>query len=158
MGRITKEQKEKNYHKINSIILAVFLDEGWTSITYDRIARETGLRKSTLQGYYPTNSDFLLGIRGHLHDLMIEKLDFSSKESLITSWNNALKSKGFNYTIDMFINHVVSRSPSPMALNALTNMACLLRTHFPKEDSKELMIQLFGNAVVHPLFDNRLES
>ncbi|AYO17470.1 hypothetical protein D0812_24205 [Vibrio owensii] len=154
MGRITKEQREKNFQQLNRVILDIFLNEGWSKVTYDRISKETGLRKSTLQGYYPTNSDFLLAVRDKLRRLMLDKLDFSSKKQLLISWNEALAQPEFSHVVDMFISHCVSQAPAPIARKAMKNFHSMIEVSFPQDNSVEIMSQLFGRAVINPILLN----
>lgn len=151
MSRITKQQKEENYQKYNSVILEIFLKEGWSKVTYDRISKLTGLRKSTLQGYYPTNNDFLLALRGNLRNLMLNRLDFTTRESLITSWEVALQDKPFGHIIEMFISHCISSEPAPIAQQAMQNFLRTIERELPNEDPSEIMVCLFGQAVVAPI-------
>ncbi|GAL16489.1 transcriptional regulator TetR family [Vibrio astriarenae] len=154
MSRITKLQKEQNYAIINAMVLDLFLKEGWTKVTYDRVSKITGLRKSTLQGYYPTSNDFLIALKSELKGLFLSRLDFSSRERLITSWEKAMNESEFKNIIDMFISHSVSKEPSLHAHRAMQKLQSIIESALPKTDSREIMVQLFGQAVVVPIATN----
>ncbi|MCB5358440.1 hypothetical protein [Vibrio lentus] len=153
MSRITKQQKEENYQKLNSVILDIFLSEGWGKVTYDRISKVTGLRKSTLQGYYPSNSDFLVALKGNLKGIMLSELDFGSKRNLLSSWETALNKKEFNFVIEMFISHCVSSEPTPIAHQAMESFHQAIAKALPNENTADIMVQLFGHAVIAPMRD-----
>ncbi|WP_017109854.1 MULTISPECIES: hypothetical protein [Vibrio] len=158
LSRITKQQKEENYQKLNSVILNIFLTEGWSKVTYDRISKITGLRKSTLQGYYPSNIDFLVALQGNLKDLMLKELDLSSKEALFRSWNNALSTIEFSFIIEMLISHCISNEPTPIANQAMESFHKLIATALPHEDSGEIMVHIFGLAVIAPIRETLAEA
>ncbi|MDN3630561.1 hypothetical protein [Vibrio lentus] len=158
LSRITKQQKEENYQKLNSVILNIFLTEGWSKVTYDRISKITGLRKSTLQGYYPSNIDFLVALQGNLKDLMLKELDLSSKEALFRSWNTALSTTEFSFIIEMLISHCISNEPTPIANQAMENFHKLIAVALPHEDSSEIMVHIFGLAVIAPIRETLAET
>ncbi|WP_122082679.1 hypothetical protein [Vibrio coralliirubri] len=151
LSRITKQQKEENYQKLNSVILEIFLSEGWSKVTYDRISKVTGLRKSTLQGYYPSNNDFLIALKGNLRGLMLDQLDFASREHLLASWTQALDKKEFNFVVEVFISHCISNEPTPIAHQAMTSFHKTIANALPNDDTSEIMVQLFGQAVIAPI-------
>lgn len=157
LSRITKQQKEENYQKLNAVILNVFLTEGWSKVTYDRISKITGLRKSTLQGYYPSNNDFLIALQGNLKELMLKEIDFSSKEQLLRSWSQALSKKEFGFIVEMLISHCVSSEPSPIADEAMKSFHKIITTALPYENSSELMVHIFGLAVIAPIRSELIE-
>ncbi|WP_246856152.1 hypothetical protein [Vibrio crassostreae] len=103
MARITKVQWEENLASYNALILDVFLKEGWENVTYDRLSKETGLRKSTLQGYYPCNNDFEIALKGKIVPIFLRHLDFSSKRTLIVSWRKAMQAHQFRMVIRMLM-------------------------------------------------------
>ena len=153
MSRITKQQKEENYQKLNSVILDIFLAEGWSKVTYDRISKVTGLRKSTLQGYYPSNNDFLVALKGNLRGIMLNELDFASRRKLISSWEEALNKKEFNFVVEMFISHCVSSEATPIAHQAMESFHQAIAKALPNENTSDIMVQLFGHAVIAPILE-----
>ena len=151
LSRITKQQKEENYQKLNSVILDIFLTEGWGKVTYDRISRITGLRKSTLQGYYPSNNDFLVALQGNLKSLMLGELDLSSKENLLNSWDKALGKMEFSFIVQMLISHCISSEPTPIANQAMESFHKTITHALPDDDTNEIMVHVFGLAVIAPI-------
>ncbi|MFA0036272.1 TetR/AcrR family transcriptional regulator [Vibrio sp. 10N.261.52.A1] len=116
MSRITKIQKLENQKHYDEIVLNLFLAEGHEALTYARIAQEVGVSITTLQGYYPTTR----AIRSVLHQpmlsIIIERLEFSSEEAFLQSWQNALGNEQFLYVIKLMFFHA-SQVKSPEEFN-----------------------------------------
>lgn len=147
MARITQEQKEENLKKYNQIILDLFLTEGWHAVTYDNIAKVAGVRKSTLQGYYESNKDFGLALKGKIFPVFTKYLDLSSKKNLISSWNNALEHKQFRMIINMLIANSTTQAPSDMTVMGVKNLINMFNHAFD-EDCRELVEKLLGTTVL----------
>ena len=147
MARITQEQKEDNLKKYNQIIVDLFLTEGWQAVTYDNIAKIAGVRKSTLQGYYETNKDFGQALRGKIFPIFAKFLDLTSKDNLITSWNDALNQKQFRLIINMFIANSAAEIPSDMTIMGVKNLIIMFNEALG-EDSREIVELLLGKTVL----------
>ncbi|PMM56367.1 hypothetical protein BCT54_21940 [Vibrio splendidus] len=158
MSRIPKQQKEENYQKLNSVILDVFLTEGWSKVTYERISKITGLRKSTLQGYYPSKNDFLAALQGNLKGLILKELDLSNKEELLRSWDRALSKTEFSFIIEMLISRCISSEPTPIANQVMKSLYNIIASSLPGEDSSNIMVHILGSAVIAPLRETFTET
>ncbi|GAM71425.1 transcriptional regulator luxT [Vibrio sp. JCM 19236] len=155
MARITQQQKAENLARYNSIILRVFLDEGWDSVTYDRLAKETGLRKSTLQGYYPSNKDFAQAMQGKVMPIVLEQLDFSSAEAFVESWMKGLEQKRFSMIVRMFVSNSTKPHPNEFTQRGILGLKQMLVSHLPDENADEILESVLGKSVMNLLFSNK---
>ncbi|WP_087018464.1 TetR family transcriptional regulator [Thaumasiovibrio subtropicus] len=121
MARITAAEKEANKLRLDKLITNVFLEDGWDAVTYDRIAKEADIRKSTLQGYYPSRADFGEALRGKVLPVFLDYLNFASRETLIESWTDALKFKKFRLILNMMIITATQGQTNEMAVKGLAN-------------------------------------
>ncbi|WP_087022660.1 hypothetical protein [Thaumasiovibrio subtropicus] len=94
MARITKAERDKNKNTFDAIILNIFLSEGWDAVTLTRLSQETGFKKSTLQGYYPTRNDMGDALTFKMLPCVYAELDFSTPTTFLESWNSSLKHNG----------------------------------------------------------------
>lgn len=151
MARITKEQREKNLQTYNALILDIFLNEGWENVTYDRLSKETGLRKSTLQGYYPTSKDFDVAIKGKVFPILMQHLDFTSRQSLVSSWQQALQHNQFRMVMRMFILQAHKMGDASSSRLGVIGLGQLINQRLPNEDSLSVIRELFGLTITELL-------
>ena len=144
MARITKEKWQENFATYNAIILNIFLNEGWEYVTYDRLSKETGLRKSTLQGYYPSNQDFAVAMDGKVLPIIMDHLSFESKEALIQSWTESLESKEFRMIMKMLMMHAAKHENQGQGALGAKGLLNIIQHKLPNEDGLALIQQLFG--------------
>ncbi|MCG9690297.1 hypothetical protein L1D55_00535 [Vibrio sp. Isolate22] len=154
MARITKAQREKNFQSYNALILEIFLNEGWEHVTYDRLSKETGLRKSTLQGYYPSNANFDVAIKGKVFPILIQRLDFSNKETLLASWQRSLQHHQFRMIMRMFIMQAYKKGGE--SSSRVVGLGQILEQKLPNEDALHLIRVLFGLTVTDLLGISKL--
>ncbi|MEZ9631295.1 hypothetical protein BCT86_13710 [Vibrio breoganii] len=152
MARITQKQKEENLAKYNALIVKIFLAEGWESVTYDRLAKETGLRKSTLQGYYPSNREFAMALQGKILPIIMSCLDFSSREAFIQSWEKGLAETQFSMVIRMFVANAAKTESNPSTQRGVLKLIEIISEHLPDEDAHEMIDLVMGKSVMRLLF------
>ncbi|WP_122082678.1 hypothetical protein [Vibrio coralliirubri] len=157
MARISKAQWEENFASYNALILEIFLNEGWDHVTYDRLSKETGLRKSTLQGYYPSNSDFEVAMKGKVFPIILQHLDFSSKSQLINSWQKAMKENQFKMIMRMFVMHAHKKGAEGSGRLGVLGLAKFISDKLPNEDALEIIQLLFGLTVTELLGIDRAD-
>ncbi|MGF1838458.1 hypothetical protein [Vibrio atlanticus] len=158
MARISREQREQNFTHYNEIILQIFLNEGWEHITYDRLSKETGLRKSTLQGYYPTNQHFEVAIRGKIFPIIIHHLNLSDKSALIGSWKEAMQDTQFRMVMRMFVMQSYKVGGDGSSRLGVIKLGQLLAHHIPNHDPLTLIRELFGLTVTELLDINDIPT
>ncbi len=155
MARITQQKKEENLAKYNALIMKIFLAEGWESVTYDRLAKETGLRKSTLQGYYPSNREFAMALQGKILPIVMSCLDFSSREAFIQSWEQGLTEKEFSMVIRMFVANAAKTESNPSTQRGVLKLIEIVSEHLPNENAREIIDLVMGKSVMTLLFDRK---
>ena len=155
MARITQQKKEENLAKYNALIVKIFLAEGWESVTYDRLAKETGLRKSTLQGYYPSNREFTMALQGKILPIVMSCLDFSSREAFIQSWEQGLTEKEFSMVIRMFVANAAKTESNPSTQRGVLKLIEIVSEHLPNENAREIIDLVMGKSVMTLLFDRK---
>lgn len=153
MARITQKQKEENQAKYNALIVKIFLSEGWESVTYDRLAKETGLRKSTLQGYYPSNREFAMALQGKILPIIMAQLDFSSRAAFILSWEQGLAEKEFSMVIRMFVANAAKTESNPSTQRGVLKLIEIIAEHLPNDNAHEIIDLVMGKSVMTLLFD-----
>lgn len=147
MAKISKEEREANLQRYNQIIMDIFLTDGWHCVTYDNIAKIAGVRKSTLQGYYESNKEFAVALKGRVFPIFIEHLDFSSKDALQQSWTEALSVKNFRYILNMLVANSTLPEPSDMTVNGMGNLIRMIDNHFPGE-GRIIVESLLGKTIL----------
>ncbi len=152
MARITASEKAANKLRLDKLITTVFLDEGWEAVTYDRISKEADIRKSTLQGYYPSRADFGEALRGKVLPVFMEYLDFTSREAFIHSWTEALKFKKFRLILNMMIITATQNHSSEMAVKGLANFIQHVLKQIGQEAYQDIEL-LIGRTVIRLMED-----
>ncbi|AYO17471.1 hypothetical protein D0812_24210 [Vibrio owensii] len=147
MARISREKWQENLETYNALILKIFLDEGWDHVTYDRLSKETGLRKSTLQGYYPSNKEFENAINGKILPIVLQHLSFESKDKLVDSWRESLSSKQFRMIMRMFVMHASKSGEEGSGKLGVQGLISLVQHKLPEEDALLLVQHLFGLTI-----------
>lgn len=151
MARISNAQREKNFTFFNALILEIFLTEGWEHITYSRLSKETGLNKSTLQGYYPSNDHFEIALNGKLFPVLLDLLDFSSKDKLMTTGKEAMHIHHFKMIMRLFLMHACAKGPESKGRVWVLSLTELISRRMPNEDALEITQLLLGLAATELL-------
>ena len=149
MARISQQEKEKKYAELADAILMLFLEKGWHCLTYDNLALATGVKKSTLQGYYPIKNDFFTAIEGRILPILIGELNFTSKVALQNSWMKALKTAPFCHVIQFFLHHCVEVHNSDYAKKGFSNFTLYVESRLSKEESEYIIEQLLGMSLIY---------
>ncbi|MGF1866181.1 TetR/AcrR family transcriptional regulator [Enterovibrio norvegicus] len=129
MARITAEQKEQKKQMMDELIFQIFISEGWEAITYDRLAKELNVRKSSIQSYYSKNIMFATALQGRVFPVVIEKLDFNSKDAFINSWLAAYhdeESHIFREVVKMLLHNIIKNGTSPYSKGAILRLQNML--------------------------------
>jgi hypothetical protein len=149
MARITSEQRELNRQKYDSVIFDIFISEGWHEITFGRISKELGISPSSLQRYYPTRIDFSKALQGKVFPLVVGKLDLSSPNSFVKSWEEALKEGGvFSSMILMLIQNSTSIHSSPHSVLGIKKLINALSQHMSQNEAEEAIKLALGSSIL----------
>ncbi|WP_117232504.1 TetR/AcrR family transcriptional regulator [Vibrio maerlii] len=149
MARITQEQRDKNKQVLDDLIWKIFTNEGWDAITYQRLADEFGSKKSTMQRYYPSQDDFLDGIRGRPMKLLAEQLDTSSPEALLESWFSAMEHPHLANVFSMALSTAVEQTGNQFAAHGTQNLRRFLNQHFAEATAEQLIYDMYGGLIVN---------
>lgn len=148
MARLTQKERDRRFEFYCDHILHLFLTEGWTSVTYTRLAKDLNLTKSTLQGYFPSNKHFAVGVKGKILPIIAQQLDLSSEDALINSWVTGIKTNfPFRHAIELMLSEAQKETPSPVAIQGIERFTQTLKQHFP-ESHERLLEQILGKAVL----------
>lgn len=149
MARISRTEREANKRMYDAVIYQIFVTEGWEAITFDRLAKELNVRKSTLQGYYPSRGHFVSAVQGKILPMVLQFLDISSKDNFIHSWNQALHDNPqFATIIKMFIGNALQTDTSNITRQALSHLQRQLQQNMSRDDA-ELAIKIsIGDSIL----------
>ncbi|MFK0572961.1 hypothetical protein [Endozoicomonas sp.] len=149
MAKISSEERARRKELYDSVILNIFMTESWEAITYDRLARELTISKSTLQRYYPSRMHFVTALQGKVMPIVARNLDFNSRQSFISSWESALNSDPhFRNVVRMFIDNLMSRAPHPSAQDAMMRLLDQLKSVASEEDALVILKVVLGTSVL----------
>ncbi|MGR5320479.1 TetR/AcrR family transcriptional regulator [Vibrio jasicida] len=151
MARITAEQRASNKAEYDALILRIFMEEGWDHVTYDRLSKELGIRKSTLQGYYENRLMFATALQGKILPHVMQKLDVNSSEGFIRSWFDAYwdhEDHVFREVVRMLVTSVVdSGSGAVQIKRAINQIELVLSNNIGKEEARNTMEIVFGKII-----------
>lgn len=150
MARITAEEKEQKKNQYDALIFQIFTEEGWDAVTYDRLAKELGIGKSSLQRYYPSNLFFATALQGKVFPLAIQKLDLSSKSAFIQSWLTAYHDENdhiFHEVIRMLMVNIMNHGGAPATKSAIGRLIALLAQTLGEDDAKDAVITALGHTI-----------
>ena len=139
MARITDKERDLKKAKYDQAILDIFLNEGWAKVSYRYLASKVKVSHTSLQNYYPNQSDFLLAIQGKVFPVFIRFID---KENIEQSWSKALHEPVFTRLLNLFFVNLTSDNSHPLALQGLER----LRVFIGDDD---LFEKLLGKALLH---------
>ncbi len=151
MARITAEEKAHKQEELNNIILDIFWNEGLHAVTYTEIAKRFGTTKSAIQRYFPSSDHFPLAWQGKIGPIMMEKLDWSSKEAFIDSWMEALSDKEdrrFFRIVEMLYANASTPSSSEQAKMGVNRFTQQINQAFGDES---VSFEVFGRTFYYLL-------
>ncbi|WP_406733658.1 TetR/AcrR family transcriptional regulator [Vibrio scophthalmi] len=147
MARITREEKERKKQLFDAYIWELFVTEGWQAISYERIAKQFDSYKSAIQAYYPHKSDFASAIRGRVLPLIVQTLDFKSREDFIESWKKGHEDFFFHNVVMMLIENLMSSNTSDLSIKGTEALAQRLKAQFT--DGEEVLYICLGYSIVN---------
>lgn len=150
MAKISAEEKAKKKQNMDDKIYSIFINEGWGAVTYDRLAKEFNVRKSSIQAYYPTNIMFATALQGKIFPLVIPLLDFSTKQGFINSWLKAYKDEEqhvFKEVVKMLFDNILKDGTSPHSRGAILRLQQILAQNIGEEDAQLAIKIAFGEIL-----------
>lgn len=156
MARITAEEKRKKKEKLDECIVKIFLNEGWSSITYDRLAKEFNVRKSSIQAYYPSSIMFATALQGVAFPIFIEMLDFETKDRFIDSWVSAYEDENnhvFREVVEMLLQNILKDGTSPHARGGVLRLQKHLAQAIGDVEATSAIKSVFGELIYRKMYD-----
>jgi len=147
MARISAEEQETRRDKLYSIVLELFFEKGWDALTYDLVAEKSGMRKSTLQGYFKTKADFSNALAGRVLPIFLSYLNLTTRSAFVESWTEALKYRKFRYILSMMIRNVTSEQVNELAVSGITRLIKGVTDHLGEDSYQDLEL-LLGRTVI----------
>ena len=139
MARITDKERELKKAKYDKAILDILLNEGWDKVSYRYLASKVKVSHTSLQNYYPNQSDFLSAIQGKVFPVFIQFID---KDNIEQSWNNALHQPVFTRLLNLLFINLTTDNPHPLAQQGLERLKTFI-------GNDELFERLLGKALLH---------
>ncbi|MGF1754652.1 hypothetical protein L4C33_13755 [Vibrio makurazakiensis] len=138
MGRITEQERQRKFQELDAHVWEVFKEGGWYGLTYQRLSEVSGYRKSTIQGYFPSNAEFIDSIVGKAFPEMLPFLDLTSVETFLETWTlECLKPAIRHYTALIMLDATVGLNGS-FAKQAINNVVEFLSGSFGLSRSEAL--------------------
>lgn len=150
MARITAEQKAAKRKSMDEKILSIFMNEGWGAVTYDRLAKEFNVRKSSIQAYYTSSTMFATALQGKVFPLIVPLLDFSTKQAFIDSWMKAYRDEGehvFKEVMKMLLDNILKDGTSQFSREAVLRLQHMLSHKIGDEEAQSAIKVVFGEMI-----------
>ncbi|MDR8522474.1 TetR family transcriptional regulator [Shewanella fidelis] len=104
MAKRSKVQTKQTVQQILDEAMKQILELGYDSMSYSTLSDATGISRTGISHHFPRKSDFLTRLDSRIADIFIERLDFSSVQSLQTTWKESLTQANFRAIIRLFFS------------------------------------------------------
>ncbi|NLS14822.1 hypothetical protein HGP28_18345 [Vibrio sp. SM6] len=160
MARITQDERDRKKALYDSVVLRIFLEEGWEAVTHGRVAHECVTKKSTIQGYYPTKKDFssaLQGkIRNHIPKSFAELLSSNgplTRERFVETWDLEIQnSRIFREIAQMFVESILEGG-SDFTGAAVAMLRAHLKPHIGEKEANSAIYEVIGLTIYRKSFE-----
>lgn len=145
MAKITAAERQQKKEALDEIVLSIFWERGWLAISYASVAESYGCSRGAIQRYYPSHDDFAQSLKGKVLPLVLQKLDWSTKEKFYLSWMAQLKGDDpkFRRVMELLFNNALKESPLEMSKLGVAKFLGMIESTF---EDKELGKLLFGET------------
>ncbi len=127
MAKISAEQRAANKAQFDEVIVEMFWESGWDSITLNNVSDRLGIRKSTVQNYYPNKKDFGEALKGKVLPVVLDCLDLTSSEEFKISWEIAMKTdQRFRRVVHLLVSNATSEATSALTVGGVVRLRHLL--------------------------------
>ena len=107
MARISSKQREENKMLFDNIIFNALMHGEWHKVSYQYIADQAGVNtRSTIQGYYAHDIEFITSIQGKVLPVFMSYLNFESLDSFVRSWTESLQDAKFLNIVSMLTGNM----------------------------------------------------
>ncbi|UJF19168.1 TetR/AcrR family transcriptional regulator [Vibrio sp. SS-MA-C1-2] len=155
MARITAEEKAQKKQRMDDRIFSIFMTEGWGAVTYDRLAKEFNVRKSSIQAYYASNIMFATALQGKVFPMIMPLLDFTSKQGFIDSWLKAYRDEDshlFKEVVKMLLDNILKDGTNPYSRGAVVRLQQLLAKNIGEDEAQSAIKNVFGEIIYNKMF------
>ncbi|MFA0000619.1 TetR/AcrR family transcriptional regulator [Vibrio lentus] len=149
MARVSAEEIQRKRKMYDECILNLFLTEGWNAVTYDRIAKEMGITKSSLQRYYANKMQFAYALEGQVFQQATKLLDFTDRGSFLDSWKQSLnENQIFRECLHIIMTNALAPVSAAATTKAVTRLTGVLATNIGKVEAQDTVDLALGRSLI----------
>nr|WP_283106021.1 TetR family transcriptional regulator [Shewanella glacialipiscicola] len=104
VAKRSRVQTELTINQIMDEALKQILTIGFETMSYTTLSEATGISRTGISHHFPRKTDFLVRLDGRIGNLFVEALDFSSQETLETSWMQAMQEEHYRAVLRLFFS------------------------------------------------------
>ncbi|MEZ9411037.1 TetR family transcriptional regulator [Vibrio lentus] len=148
MARVSAEEIQRKRKMYDECILNLFLTEGWDAVTYDRIAKEMGITKSSLQRYYANKMQFAYALEGQVFQQATKLLDFTDRGSFLDSWKKSLnENQIFRECLHIIMTNALAPVSATATTKAVTRLTGVLANNIGKVEAQDTVDLALGRSL-----------
>ncbi|PML57038.1 TetR/AcrR family transcriptional regulator [Vibrio lentus] len=149
MARVSAEEIQRKRKMYDECILNLFLTEGWDAVTYDRIAKEMGITKSSLQRYYANKMQFAYALEGQVFQQATKLLDFTDRGSFLDSWKQSLnENQIFRECLHIIMTNALAPISATATTKAVTRLTGVLASNIGKVEAQDTVDLALGRSLI----------
>ncbi|WGS62628.1 TetR/AcrR family transcriptional regulator [Vibrio lentus] len=149
MARVSAEEIQRKRKMYDECILNLFLTEGWDAVTYDRIAKEMGITKSSLQRYYANKMQFAYALEGQVFQQATKLLDFTDRSSFLDSWKHSLNDNQiFRECLHIIMTNALAPVSAAATTKAVTRLTGVLANNIGKVEAQDTVDLALGRSLI----------
>ena len=149
MARVSAEEIQRKRKMYDECILNLFLTEGWDAVTYDRIAKEMGITKSSLQRYYANKMQFAYALEGQVFQQATKLLDFTDRSSFLDSWKHSLnENQIFRECLHIIMTNALAPVSAAATTKAVTRLTGVLANNIGKVEAQDTVDLALGRSLI----------
>ena len=149
MARVSAEEIQRKRKMYDECILNLFLTEGWDAVTYDRIAKEMGITKSSLQRYYANKMQFAYALEGQVFQQATKLLDFTDRGSFLDSWKQSLNDNQiFRECLHIIMTNALAPVSAAATTKAVTRLTGVLANNIGKVEAQDTVDLALGRSLI----------
>lgn len=149
MARVSAEEIQRKRKMYDECILNLFLTEGWDAVTYDRIAKEMGITKSSLQRYYANKMQFAYALEGQVFQQATKLLDFTDRGAFLDSWKKSLnENQIFRECLHIIMTNALAPVSAAATTKAVTRLTGVLANNIGKVEAQDTVDLALGRSLI----------
>lgn len=90
MAKRSRAETEQTINQILDEALKQILSSGFEAMSYTTLSVATGISRTGISHHFPKKTEFLVRLDDRIGQFFIDALDFSTKEALEASWQEAM--------------------------------------------------------------------